>query len=229
MPDEIRVGVLDDHQGILDGMRFRLEKSSRLKLVASASYAQDLEAMLEEHQLDLLFLDISVPIAPDNPSPYPILHDLPKLMRKHPDLAILVVSMHKEPALVKAIMETGASGYIVKDDAQAIQTITEIAISVADGGGVYLSKSAAQYLVKRRPSDDGPTLTPRQKEMLSLCASHPELKSAEIADKMNIAPSTLRNTFSDIYERLGVRSRPAAVKEAQRLGLIPPNSLNNNL
>ena len=65
-------------------------------------------------------------------------------------------------------------------------------------------------------------LTPRQIEVLSLCAAYPDAMTSELAEKLNVANSTIRNLLSSAYLRLGVRSRAAAVARAQQLCLIVP-------
>ena len=67
-----------------------------------------------------------------------------------------------------------------------------------------------------------PRPSARQLEALSLCAAYPEATTAELADRLGVAHSTLRNLLSGAYLRLNVRSRTAAVAKAQRLGLITP-------
>lgn len=72
-------------------------------------------------------------------------------------------------------------------------------------------------------------LTPRQMQVLSLCAAFPDLSTAQLAEQLEIAPSTLRNLMSESYLRLSVRNRAAAIAKARQLGLItpyPPDPLN---
>jgi DNA-binding CsgD family transcriptional regulator len=66
------------------------------------------------------------------------------------------------------------------------------------------------------------TLTPRQLELLSLCAAYPDLSTAELAQKMSVSNSTVRNLLSSAYLRLNVHSRTAAIEKARDLGLITP-------
>lgn len=65
-------------------------------------------------------------------------------------------------------------------------------------------------------------LTPRQLEVLSLSAALPDLSSAQLAQRLGIAASTLRNMMSEAYLRLGVHNRAAAIAKARQLGLITP-------
>lgn len=216
---EIRVAILDDHQSIIDGYRFRLSASPEIVVVATAMYGDELESMLADHPTDVLLLDVGVPTAKDNPNPYPILYLLPKLLQLYPDLTVLVISMYNQRTLIRSVVEAGANGYILKDDQAAIQNLGAIIHSV-NNGGVFFSQQAHQLLLKHLPKE--PLLTPRQLEALSLCVAFPEARGSELAGKLCVANSTMRNLLSEVYLRLGVSNRAAAVSKAQKLGLITP-------
>ena len=221
MSTKIRVAILDDHQGIIDGYQFRLNGATDIEVVATALYGEELEPILANKQVDVLLLDVHVPSSASNPNPYPILYQIPKLLQIYPDLSVLVISMHAQRTLINAIMESGASGYILKDDQASIRELASIVRMVANGG-VHLSPLAYQQLLKRHTGELGQPLTPRQLEALSLCAAHPGASTAELALKMNIAHSTMRNLLSGAYLKLKVRTRAEAVARARQSGLITP-------
>jgi len=215
----IRVVILEDHQSINDGYLYRLGFFSDIQVVATATFAEQLDRVLDQHKPDVLILDVFVPISPENPNFYPILQDIPRWLQKFPQLSILVISMNQTRSLVRAVMEAGASGYILKDDNALIQDLGNVIHSIARGG-VQLSKRVYQYLLAESPGDA--LLTPRQLQALSLCAAYPDASTGELAEKLGIAHSTLRNLLSSAYLRLEVRNRTAAIAKARQLGLIPP-------
>lgn len=222
MSNKVRVVILDDHQNIVDGYVFRLSQYPQIEVVATLEYGEQLESALAKHPVNVLLLDVSVPTGPDNPNPYPILSVIPKMLQHHPDLNILVVSMHAERGLIRAVMEGGASGYILKDDQSTARDLGSVVLSVA-GGGIYFSQKAHQLYVKAQsPGDE--LLTGRQLEVLSLCAAYPNDTTSELAKRLDIANSTLRNLLSGAYVRLGVHTRVAAISKARHLGLITPES-----
>lgn len=218
MAKKIRVGILEDHQSVIDGYLYRLDQHPDIEVAAIASYGEELNGLVEGRDIDLLLLDVGVPTSPDNLNSYPILHDIPQLLQKHPDLSILVVTMHNLRPMIKAVMDAGASGYILKDDRQSLVRLGEIVASVVDGG-VYFSQESYK-LISDQKGEEVILLTPRQQEVLSLCASYPSMRTSEIAEKLHVAPSTVRNLLSNTYVRLGVPNRQAAVSKARRLGLI---------
>lgn len=221
MASKIRVAMLDDHLMTLIGYQSELEKSARIEVVGTAFYGVELEPLLERTPVDVLLLDIRVPTSPDNANPYPILHAIPSLLQKYPDLIILIISMYSERAMIQAVLDAGASGYIMKDDNTALRGLASIIASLR-GGGIFLSPQAAQKLSKRLSKSSGHDLTPRQLEVLSLSAAYPGATTADIAKIMGVSNSTVRNLLSNAYVRLGVRSRMAAVDKARNLGLITP-------
>ncbi len=218
MKEKIRVIIMDDHQSIVDGYLFRLSEVPEIEVIATLGYSEELEPTLKEKSADVLILDVQVPISAVNPGPYPILHTIPQLLQQYPDLEILVISMFDDRALVRAVVDAGASGYILKGDSQVIQQLGRAVFSVANGG-VCFSDKVLKALVNKR---DEP-FTARQLEALSLCAAYPNSKTADLARQMKIANSTLRNLLSTVYLKLGVQTRAAAIAKARQLGILSPD------
>jgi len=219
MKDKVQLIIMDDHQSIVDGYLYRLSNVPEIEVVATLAYGDELETALKKQPADVLLLDVQVPVSPKNTNPYPILHTIPRLLQLYPDLAILVISMFNERGLVRAVVEAGASGYLLKNDSQKIQELGKVILSVAEGGVCFSDKALKASLVKK----DEP-FTSRQLEALSLCASYPNSKTAELARKMNIANSTLRNLLSTVYLKLEVQTRAAAIAKAREMGVITSDS-----
>jgi DNA-binding NarL/FixJ family response regulator len=221
MNKKIHVTILDDHQSVVDGYLYRLGGVPEVEVVATVMFGEELEPTLEERPTDVLLLDVNVPTAPDNPNPYPILHSIPKLLQSHPNLSVLVISMYAERGLIRSVMEAGASGYILKDDQSAIRDLGNVVLSVA-GGGIYFSQKAHQLYAQYLSKNSRELLSVRQLVALSLSAAYPNYTTADLAQKMDIGHSTVRNMLSGAYVKLGVRSRTAAIAKARQLGLITP-------
>lgn len=215
MKEKIKVIIMDDHQSIVDGYLYRLGTVPEIEILATVSYSEDLENLLKEESADVLILDVQVPISPTNPGPYPILHTIPKLIHLYPDLKILVISMFDDRALVRAVVEAGASGYVLKNDTQVIQQLGKSILSIANDGVCFSDKVLRALLNKQ----DEP-FTARQLEALSLCAAYPNSKTADLARQMKIANSTLRNLMSTVYLKLGVQTRAAAIAKAREMGIL---------
>ena len=221
MAKKIRVAILDDHQSIIDGYVYRLTKTPEIEVIATATYSTDLEQILKEHQVDILLMDVQVPMSPDNPNPHPILNLIPCLIKTYPNLVVLVISMHADRALIKSIIAAGASGYILKEDQATIRDLGHVLLTVARGG-IYFSRQAHKQILEQ-PLEES-LLTSRQLEVLSMFAASPDLTSTAVAVKLNITDSTVRNLLSGVYLRLGVHNRTAAIMKARQLGLLTPTS-----
>lgn len=218
MKDVIRVFILDDHQAIIDGYLFRLANTPDIEVVETLNYAENLEAELDEHETDVLILDVQVPINAENSTPYPILYIIPRLIDKYPDMSILVISMHDQRTMVRTIMEAGANGYILKDDRAAMVELPTI-IRLLHNGGFYISQKVSK-LLRENPDDKKSTLTPRQIEVLAYCASYPEASTLQISKELGVAHSTVRNLLSGAYLKLDVPNRSAAIAKARQMGLL---------
>ena len=220
MFEKIQVTILDDHQSIIDSYLYRLNSIPQIKVVATIAYGEELELTLAEHPTDVLLLDVNVATSRSNVNPYPILHLIPKLLERYSDLNILVISMYAERGLIRAVMEAGANGYILKDDLSSIRNIGDIVLTIANGA-IHFSSKAHQLLLKNQPgSDDEPFLSSQQVEVLALCQTYPDDSSAQIAARLSVANSTVRKLLSSAYVKLDVHTRSAAIAKAQQLGLI---------
>lgn len=229
MADKIRVAILDDHQSIIDGYLFRLDRRPDMEVVGTAGYGSELASLVRDKQVDVLILDLNVPTAPDNAEPFPILQTVPELFNLQPELTLLVISMFSERPLSLALVKAGISAYILKDDRESIAQLPAIVQRLVQGE-TYFSETIRKQLSKQSSTVDN-LLTPRQQEVLSVAAAHPNWSRADLADYLNVSASTARNLLSNAYVRLDVPNLAAAIARARQLGLItpvPPTTLPNS-
>jgi DNA-binding NarL/FixJ family response regulator len=217
---KVKVAIFEDHQSIIDGYLYRLAAEPKIEVVATIFFGEDLMPMLAQNQVDVLLLDVQAPTSATNPNPYPVLHSVSAILQSCPNLGILVISMHTQPVLIQSLVDAGVSGYIYKDDYASIRQLARIIFMISNGG-MYFSDGAYQQMRQGRGGVAGPTLSPRQIEALSLCAAYPDDSTSELAERLEVAGSTLRNLLSGAYERLGVRTRAAAIAKVQKMGMIP--------
>lgn len=221
MDQKIRVTILEDHQSIIDGYLYRLSNVPSIEVVSTVGFGEDLEPALEAHPTDVLILDVNVPTSPDNHNPYPILYLVPRLLDAYPNMAVLVISMVAERGLVRAVMEAGANGYLLKDDQSTIKELGNVVVSIASGG-VHFSQKAHQLFLTQHGQKVDELLTTRQLEALSLYAAYPNSSTSELAQRMGVSNSTVRNLLSAAYVKLGVHNRTAAISKAREIGIITP-------
>jgi len=223
--DKIQVVILEDHIATAEGYRARLEGETDIEVMAALTFGEQLEPALEKIPADVLLLDMRVPISAENRNAYPTMYLLPRLLERYPDLSVLVISMYDRPAMIDAVLDAGAEGYVLKDDREAYQELPMLVRMIARGN-MYLSARARENWEAYRKDDFQPNLTPRQVQALALCASYPNERLPELARRMNLANATLRATLWGAYRKLGVNSRPAAVTRARQIGLLPDDVEN---
>jgi two-component system nitrate/nitrite response regulator NarL len=219
MRSPIKVAILEDHQSIIDGYQLRLDDASGIKVVGTASNGEELNSMLVQHPaIDVLIMDITVPSSPINENPIPILQYVPQILEGKPNLNILIISMHTQASLVKALADVGVSGYIFKHDSDSIRRLPAIIRSISSGQKYFTDNSHGEIHTENAAKQ---ILTGRQLQVLAFCAANPDLSTDQVATELGIASSTIRNLLSESYERLNVHTKAAAIAKARMLGLIP--------
>ena len=220
-PDTIHIAIADDFPVVLRGFEGYLANAPHIKIVGTALYGDEVMPLLAQNHVDLLLLDLGVPTSRENKMPYPIFHVIPQVIELYPHISVVIITMYDDVSLIKAIMETGISGYIFKDDLYAMQEFGSIITSIVRDDGRYWSPEVRRILgVSENKNEKVPSLTPRQLQVISLCATYPGKSTAQLAALMHIANSTFRNHLTDAYFKLGVPNRATAVAKARQLGLI---------
>jgi len=212
MSQPIRVVIADDHVLVLDGMRQALNALPDIQVVAVATTGDELIAVLDKTDPDVLLVDIEMP----GRTGLAVLRDL-----EDPPPA-LIVTMHTEDEYRERAVAAGAVGFLSK-----ATPLPELAAAVrAAHDGVVLmdvdnlEEALAPYR-EARLSPGAESLTARERELLGLLAGGIS-GTDELAEEMFISQKTVKNHLASIYEKLGISDRAQAVVEAMRLGLDKP-------
>jgi DNA-binding NarL/FixJ family response regulator len=203
-----RVVLADDHDLVRAGIQGLIELLPDVEVVAQAGSGEELLAVLEGVEPDLVITDIQMP-GMDG------LETVTKIRSRLPFIPILVLSMFDTAEMVQRAVASGANGYLMKNAApQELQH----AVSVMLGTGSYFNARVARLLMQRVDAlaDDG--LTDRQKDVLSLMASG--LSSKEIAFQLKLSPKTVDVHRARIMERLHLRDVASLTRYAVRRGLV---------
>ena len=131
---------------------------------------------------------------------------------------VLLLSAHDESAIVYRALQDGASGFLPKESTRS--ELVNAVLDCAKGRDVVAASLAAGLAgeIRRRAEPDGPTLSPREREVLALIASGSSIPA--MAKELFLAPSTVKTHVQRLYEKLGVSDRAAAVAEAMRRKLL---------
>jgi two-component system, NarL family, response regulator NreC len=205
----IRVGLVDDHHLVREGLRLVLGGDDRFEVVGEAATGEGAFDLVETARPDVLVLDLTLP----GGDALPLLRDL---RNRHPDLRLVVLTMHSDPETVRQTLAAGASGYLVKG---AHSQELFAAIVAVERGERYLHSSVTGAIV-----DDSirwlrtGTMSIREREILSLLASgHPP---AEIGKTLDISVHTVRRHIANLSAKLGIRGTNALTRYAIRHGLV---------
>ena len=141
MFEQIRVVILDHDPRIMDGYLHWLRDRNPIEVVGTITSGEQLEALLARDRVDVLLFDVvDIPITTKDQHPYPILKMIPNFIKLYPYLNPVAISMFAEPGLVRAILETGVRGYLLKDDIAMIRDLAKVIVSVANGNLAFSDK-----------------------------------------------------------------------------------------
>jgi DNA-binding NarL/FixJ family response regulator len=195
----MRVLLADDHTLVRAGIRRLLEAQSDIEVVAEAQDGQECLDLTAIHRPDLALVDLAMP----GKNGLDVLLDMRRLF---PDTAIVMMSMHADPAYVRTALERGALGFVVKEAAPAE---LEIALRAALRGETFLSPKISARMLGHGPARAAPgaqdieALPPRQREILRLLAQGKVTK--EIAALLGISVKTVETHRARMMETLGIR------------------------
>lgn len=204
----IRIGLVDDHHLIREGLRLVLQDVDGFEIVGEAAdhaAARDLVATLRP---DVLLLDLTFPEG----DALPLLRNL---RAQYPALRMIVLTMHGDPETVRQALAAGAAGYLVKG-ARSLDLVE--AIRAVARGDRYLHSSVTGTVVDDsiRWSETG-AISMREREVLSLLASGQT--PAQIARSLDISIHTVRRHIANLSDKLGLHGTNALIRYAIRRGL----------
>jgi two-component system, NarL family, nitrate/nitrite response regulator NarL len=210
--DRIRVFVADDHPIYREGIVRAIAERPDLELVGQASNGREALGEIQRLEPDVALLDIMMPELTG-------LEVLGALERDEIATKVALLSAHVDSGFAYRAVSAGARGYLSKQAAR--QEICDALAAIAAGRTAFAAEvqtGLATELHERQAAERGPTLTPREREVLKLVA---EGKSApEIGQRIHLSPATVKSHLQAIYEKLGVSERAAAVAEGMRRGLL---------
>ena len=209
--DPIRVLICDDHPLFRDGIRERLESAGGAIVVAGeAASGERAREMVAALAPDVILMDISMPGMNG-------IEATRAIHAEHPSVEVIILSVYDDDQYVHAALAAGASGYLLKTVEAA--ELRDAVIHVAHGESA-LSPSIARAVLTRisrgAPSDT--TLTDRERQVLDLAARGAANRA--IGAALFLSTRTVEAHMRNIFDKLGVSSRTAAVAYALRHQLI---------
>lgn len=210
----IRIVLADDHTIFLSGLHTLLEKEPDLEVVAKVKDGREAIRVVHEKRPDLVVMDVSMPGMNGIEATRQITATLPRVK-------VLCLSMHSEEQFVTAVLEGGASGYLLKECALD-ELLTAIRTVMANQ--IFLSPTITTTVVQNYRAQRGATqpspvspLTDREREVLQLIAEGHSTK--DIAARLHLSVKTIDTHRHRIMDKLRIHSVAGLTKYAIRRGL----------
>lgn len=212
----IRLAIADDHRLFREGIRLIFEAQSGIDVVVEAENGQNLIDYLETGSVDVVLLDLEMPELNGAET-------LKALQESHPDVKVLLLTMHDNEKYMVSFLQMGASGYLLKD---ATPDELVYAVQKVYTSGKYISDRVSDALLNRL--DGLKTETPkigndldlgeREMEVLELiCQAH---TTSEIADKLFLSTRTIETYRKRLLEKTDTRNTAGLVRFAIEKGLL---------
>jgi len=216
MTEPIRVVVAEDDTIVRAGVCLLLNTERDIDVVGEAANGQEAIESAESLRPDVLLMDISMPVL-NGLEATQIIKD------RFPEIEVLALTMHRSDEYFFAMLKAGAAGYVTKgapteELIEAIRTVAR--------GEIYLRNDLIQRLLRdylahvqdQPPDPAGPELTPREAEIVRWLVDGYSTK--EIAEELEVSPSTVHSHRNNLMNKLGLSSRRELVVYARKNGLI---------
>jgi two-component system, NarL family, response regulator len=201
----IRVGIVDDHPVVRDGLAAILGLQPDIKVVGEAATGREACALFDRQRPDVLLLDLKMPSMDG-------LEVVQTLCAAHPEARIVILTTYGGDEDIFRSLKAGAKGYLLKDAPR--QQILE-AIRTVHAGGRYLPAAIVSKVAEHALR---PELTGREREVLQGMARGASNK--EIGVALSISEGTVKTHVKAILAKLDAVSRTEAVTIATRRGII---------
>ncbi|MCG8331519.1 MAG: response regulator transcription factor [Chitinophagales bacterium] len=212
---KIKVLIADDHQLVVDGLKLMFEGIDHIEYVSSARNGQEALAQLSIHEVDVLLLDVNMPVMDG-------IACCTEVFQQFPDVKILALSMMKEASLVKKMLKEGAAGFLLKNAGQ--EEVLEAIQKVYKGEKAFSAEildilmESLSGIKKKSPNRIFPRISRREKQILNLIVW--EKTTQEIADELFISFSTVETHRKNLLHKLDVRNTAGLVRVALENGLL---------
>ena len=203
----LNILVADDHGIVRSGLKMLIDRQAGMNVVAEAEDGVDAVAAAQRSRPHVAILDVAMPRMTGIQAAREI--------RAHcPDTAVLLLSMHDDDRYVHDALRAGASGYVLKRqaDAELIEAVRAVA-----AGGRFISALPGLDLDADHDADP---LTPRELDVVKLIAE--AYTNRQIAEILSVSEKTVESHRANVLSKLGMRDRVELVRYAIKRGLVEP-------
>jgi len=205
---KIKILMADDHPVVRAGIRGMLETQEDFEVVAEAENGQEAIDQIEKIKPDVVLMDLRMPEVDG-------VEAIGQIKESHPNINILVLTTYDTDADIVRAVEAGATGYLLKDAPR--EELFRAVRATAKGETVLAPVVAARLMGKVRDHGEQ-ALSAREIDVLMLVARG--ASNQDVAEKLHISTATVKSHLIQIYQKLGVSDRTAAVTTAIEHGII---------
>ncbi|MCY1270365.1 Transcriptional regulatory protein DegU [compost metagenome] len=208
MAAKIRIGIVDDHPLLRQGVAITLSKVRDFEVVEQGGSADEAQDLAQRLQPDVLLMDVNMP--------GDTFAAVRAISSSHPDIRVLMLTVSEAEDDVYAALEAGAHGYVLKgiSGPELVQAVRD----VARGEQVITPQIASRLLNSFNRAAEQATgvgeLTPREEEVIREVARG--LTNREVADKFGLSEKTVKHHMSSVMAKLHARNRVEAVAAARK-------------
>lgn len=213
--------IADDHPLFRGSVRSVLDAIPDFKVVGEAGNGVEAISLTEEMRPDIVLMDITMPELGG-------LEVTRQIKTEHPEIAVLILTIHSDEQHALEILEAGASGYLTKsvfgeEIINAIKGVISGEMVFSPAIGKRLIELAARYPRKPALLPDGERLSTRELQLIKLVASG--MSNKEIAAELKLSLRTIKRLLDNIYSILHVSSRTEVIIKGLRMGLVSADDL----
>lgn len=217
MNPKITVAVVDDHQIFREGLIEILQTFDDIDVVASGGSSNEAVHIARHDKPDVIVLDLDMP-GPGGSS-LAGLDAIRAIQNDSPLVKIVVLTMHDDHTVVRRLIQTGISSYLVKSTGRS-ELHAAITSAVIGNDSVLVTVSRATASALSAPmTPRAAAITAREREIIQALATTGG-SNREIAENLQIAESTVKRHLASVYDKLGTHTRIQTVRQAELLGLL---------
>jgi DNA-binding NarL/FixJ family response regulator len=214
-----RLLIADDHAIMREGLRALLETDETLQVVGTVENGREAVSAVREHRPDLVLMDLSMPHMDG-------LSAIRELTLRSLPTRVLVLTMHRTEEHIRAALQAGAGGYVLKD---ASRSELLAAIRTVLSGKTYISPAVADRIVTCYLENGGgsravrslsDTLTAREKQVLKLIAEG--RRNREIAEALFLSVKTVEKHRANLMGKLDLHNTAALTAFAIANKMVGP-------
>jgi len=212
---QVKIVLVEDHTIVREGFRKILEDVNH-EIVGEADNGRDAVTIIGKSRPDLVIMDIGLPKLRG-------IETTRKVKKAHPEIKVIMLTIHTNETYVYESLDAGADGYLVKDTAS--EDLLD-AISAVMSGEMYISSNFPEDVMVNykklkksgKNADEFSRLTKREREILQYIAEG--LTSQKIGEELFISKKTVENHRANIMNKLNIHETAGLVMYAVKIGLV---------